>query len=130
VEGWGSGYGYPEAAAYVRAAVQPPEIIYALDGHSAAQLQTYLPRHWQPRVQPLFYGPDGHELPDAAQRRANLLAHLPAWIIVPEPLFDRSLTAAIADPQGLQLHRLAAFDKPGRRTQLALYSVARPDAPD
>jgi hypothetical protein len=130
VEGWGSGYGYPEAAAYLRAAARPPEIIYALDGHSAAQLQTYLPRDWRPRVQPLFYGADGQELPEAAQRRANLLAHLPAWIIAPEALFDRSLLAAIGDPQGLQVQRLAAFDKPGRRTQVSLYSVARLDGPD
>jgi hypothetical protein len=44
IEGGGSGYGYPEAASFILASPEAPAAIYALDGHSAYQLQSSIQR--------------------------------------------------------------------------------------
>jgi hypothetical protein len=123
--GWGSGYGYPEAAQFVLAAPDAPPMIYALDGHSAYQLRNYLPARWGGRVSPIFYGPDGKVLLSEADRMKNLLLHTPAWIIIPAPLLQRYLDSTFgrANLQRLQLRQVAGFDKPGGRAQLAIYAV-------
>jgi hypothetical protein len=124
-EGWGSGYGYPEAARFVLAAAVAPAVIYSLDGHGAYQLCNYLPAEWHSRVSPIFYGSDGKELPGEAAKTRNLLGHTPAWIVVPEPLLQHYLDSAFGATQAvrLPLRRIAQFDKPGSRGKLAIYDV-------
>ena len=56
VEGWTSGYGYPQAAQFLLQAPVAPAMVYSLDGHSAYQLLTYLPADWRGRVKPVIYG--------------------------------------------------------------------------
>jgi hypothetical protein len=124
-EGWGSGYGYPEAARFLQSAPQVPSMTYSLDGHSAYQLRTYLPAQWRERVQPIFYADDGHTLSSATDRRANLLGHAPAWIIVAEPLLESYVGSSLGEESAAQLSMrlVARFAKPGGRAQLALYEV-------
>jgi len=124
-EGWSSGYGYPEAARLLLSAPRVPAMIYSLDGHSAYQLRTYLPPQWRARVQPIFYADDGRTLPGSAARRANLLSHTPAWIIVPEPLLQTYLTSSLGEQSAdeIALRQVARFAKPGARAQLAIYEV-------
>ena len=93
-EGWGSGYGYPEAARFVLAARDAPQIVYSLDGHSAYQLRNYLPAQWSSRVRPIFYGPDGKALGSETARLENLLSRTPAWIIIPEQLLQSYLDSS------------------------------------
>jgi hypothetical protein len=127
-QGWGSGYGYPEAAKFIRAAPQAPAMIYALDGHSAYQLRNYLPAQWRNRVEPVFYGQDGAELRSQAARLQNLLSRTPAWIIIPELLLQRYLESSFGEPDAgrLGLVEIARFDRPGAGTPLALYQVMPP----
>jgi 4-amino-4-deoxy-L-arabinose transferase-like glycosyltransferase len=132
-EGWGSGYGYPEAAQFVLAAADPPAMIYSLEGHSAYQLRTYLPAEWRDRVSPIFYAHDGQELRSEAAKVRNLLSRTPVWIIIPEPLLHYYLDSTFGAASGAQLglRRIAEFNKPGSRGQLAVYEVpARPIAPE
>ena len=126
-EGPGSGYGYPEAATLIAAAAETPTSIYSLDGHSAYQLGSYLPRAWHARVTPIFYGADGELLRTQDERWQMLLHHTPTWLIIPEPLVGRYLLANFGATNAAQLttRELAVFDKPGLRTRLAIYEVAR-----
>jgi hypothetical protein len=134
IEGPGSGYGYQQAAEFVRTAPGAPLMLYSLDGHSAYQLRTYLPMDWNHRVEPIFYGQDGKLLSSEAARLENLLGVPgPVWIIVAEPLLQRYLESTLGRNglEQIRLRRLAAFDKPGSprsltpRAQLALYEVTR-----
>jgi 4-amino-4-deoxy-L-arabinose transferase-like glycosyltransferase len=126
-EGWGSGYGYPEAARFVLAARNAPQMIYSLDGHSAYQLRNYLPAQWSSRVRPIFYGPDGEVLRSEAARLENLLSSTPAWIIIPEQLLQGYLDSSFGRTNSarINLRRIATFDKPGSRARLAIYDVTR-----
>jgi len=124
-EGWGSGFGYPQAAQFLLAAQRPPAKIFALDGHSAYQLDNYLPAQWHDRVGTITYGPDGQTLGTESARLENLLSRTPVWIISAEPLLERYLQWSFG-PQGaarLVLHPVAEFDKPGAGNRLGLYEV-------
>jgi hypothetical protein len=127
LEGWPSGYGYPEAAQFIRRALHAPSKIYSLDGHSAYQLMSYLPAQWTSRVGPIFYGDDGLALPSNEARLANLLEHTPAWIIVSDQLLPRYLALDFGrlDQEPIILRPIARFDKPGSRSRLAIYEVTR-----
>jgi len=127
-EGVGSGYGYPAAAQFLMNVPRAPRMIYALDGHSAYQLRTYLPAAWNERVQPVFYGDDGKELRDAEARLTNVLSHEPAWIVVSEQLLQRYFESDFGDKSvdRITVRKVASFEKPGARTQLGLYEVTRP----
>jgi hypothetical protein len=124
-EGWSSGYGYPEAAKFVLAATDPPRMIYSLDGHSAYQLRAYLPPQWSTRVSPIFYAADGRTLSSDPERLANLLSGGRAWIIVSRQLLDSYLESSFGrgNLDAFGLRQIALFDKPGARSQLALYEV-------
>jgi 4-amino-4-deoxy-L-arabinose transferase-like glycosyltransferase len=127
IEGWGSGYGYPEAAQFVLEAANAPAMIYSLDGHSAYQLLTYLPAPWMSRVKPIFYGEDGKVLPSEDARLESLLSRGPAWIIVTEGLLQGYLdsTFGSANLDQIKLRQIAIFDKPGSHARLAIYEAAR-----
>jgi hypothetical protein len=124
-EGWSSGYGYKEAAKFLQVAPDAPQMVYSLDGHSAYQLLTYLPADWRSRVRPVFYGHNGHVLTGEDARVENLLEQVPVWIIVPEPLLASYLDSSFGRmyPEEFELHQIAAFDKPGLHSRLALYEV-------
>jgi len=128
IEGWGSGYGYPQAAKFMLRASDPPEVIYSLDGHSAEQLLTYLPAAWRGHVRQIVYADDGHELLSGEARLQNLLDHAPAWIIIAEPLLDRYLDASFGrrNLDRVKLRPIAMFEKPGARMRLAIYQATRP----
>lgn len=128
LEGTGSGYGYPEAARFILAAPAAPAIVYSLDGHSAYQLRNYLPPAWNTRVTPIYYATDGKELRSEAERFANLSTRTPAWLIIPQQLLPRYLISIFGEKNAdrVELRQIALFDKPGRRTQLALYEVTQP----
>jgi 4-amino-4-deoxy-L-arabinose transferase-like glycosyltransferase len=128
LEGTGSGYGYPEAARFILAASAAPSVVYALDGHSAYQLRNYLPPAWNARVTPIYYAPDGKELFSEEARFENLSARGPAWLIIPQQLLSRLLVSSFgeANTTRVGLRQLALFNKPGQRTQLALYEITRP----
>ena len=125
--GWGSGYGYPEAANFIRATAPAPSMIYALDGHSAYQLRNYLPAPWRSRVESVFYGPDGRELRSQQEKLRNVRDHAPAWIIIAEPLLQRYLTSSFGetDSARVDVREIARFDKPASVTKLALYQVVQ-----
>jgi hypothetical protein len=126
-EGWGSGYGYPEAAHFLVAARAAPAILFSLDGHSAYQLLTYLPAEWSNRVRIATYGDDGRVLRTERQRLDNLLEHAPAAILISPQLLDGYLTSSFGPEalEHLQLRQIASFDKPGHHAQLALYEATR-----
>jgi hypothetical protein len=126
-EGWGSGYGYPEAAKFVLAAPDVPWTIYSLDGHSAYQLRNYLPIEWNRRVKPIFYGQDGRLLHSQPARLQNLLNRARAWIISPEPLLQDYLNSSFGrmNPGQINLRPVARFAKPGVRGPLAIYEVTQ-----
>jgi hypothetical protein len=110
-------------------------MIYSLDGHSAYQLRNYLPPEWSKRVAPIFFGVDGKVLRSAEERLENLLSRTPAWLIIPEQLLRGYLVSSFGDQNvdQIELCELAAFDKPGLRTRLAIYEVTRrhhPAIPD
>ena len=123
----GSGFGYPEAAKFVLESPHVPRMIYALDGYSAYQLLTYLPANWQDRVKPIYYGDDGEVLRSDGERLRNLLSRAPVWIIAPEQLLPGDLASSFGrlDVDQFHLRQIAEFDKPGSRTRLGLYEVAR-----
>jgi 4-amino-4-deoxy-L-arabinose transferase-like glycosyltransferase len=126
-EGPGSGYGYPEAAKFVLEARDAPLIIYSLDGHSAYQLRNYLPPEWGSRIRPIIYGDDGRALRSEKSRLANLLSRTRVWIIISPQLLHRYLDSSFGqrNAEQINLRQIAAFDKPGLITQLAIYDVAR-----
>jgi hypothetical protein len=126
-EGPGSGYGYPEAAAFILAAPAGPAAIYSLDGHSPYQLLTYLPREWRRRVGPIFYGSDGKPLGTGQERLNNLLQSYPVWIVISQQLLQRYLVTTFGQDNvsQLKLRQIALFDKPGMWGQLAIYEVIR-----
>jgi hypothetical protein len=126
-EGPGSGYGYPEAAKFILQASAAPSMIYSLDGHGAYQLRNYLPPEWGSRIRPISYGADGRVLRGEEARWENLLGRSPVWIIVPVQLLQRYLDASFGHTNAdqIELRQVAAFDKPGLRTQLAIYQVTR-----
>lgn len=123
----GSGFGYPQAAKFVRESPATPQMIYSLDGYSAYQLLTYLPANWHARVKPVSYGGDGGLLRSDAARLGNLLSRTPVWIIVPEQLLQDDLESSFGrlQPGQINLHQVAAFDKPGLRSRLAIYELVR-----
>jgi hypothetical protein len=102
-------------------------MIYSLDGYSAYQLLTYLPANWHARVKPVSYGGDGGLLRSDAARLGNLLSRTPVWIIVPEQLLQGDLESSFGrlQPGQINLHQVAAFDKPGLRSRLAIYELVR-----
>ena len=126
-EGWGSGYGYPEAAKFILEASDAPLMIYSLDGHSAYQLRNYLPAEWSGRVGPILYGQDGKVLRSEAARLDKLLSRTRVWIIVSaellQPYLDSSFGRTNSDQ--INLRQIAEFDRPGSRTRLAIYEVTR-----
>jgi 4-amino-4-deoxy-L-arabinose transferase-like glycosyltransferase len=124
-EGWGSGYGYPEAARFLLTTPDTPRMIYALDGHSAYQLRTYLPPAWTDRVRPVFYGEHGETLRTEESRLANLRSHTPAWIIVSPQLLPQYLRANFGGQavDRIALRQVAEFAKPGSRARLAIYEA-------
>ena len=123
--GSGSGYGYPEAAQFLLRTPEAPRMIYALDGHSAYQLRSYLPATWRRRVQPVYYDDDGRELRSEEARLANLVAHAPAWIIVSEQLLQRYMEADFGSTgiDRVTLRKVNSFAKPDNRAQVALYEA-------
>jgi len=125
-EGVGSGYGYREAASFILTAPDTPARIYSLDGHSAYQLRSYLPPGWVRRVTPVFYADDGTGLRTEESRFANLLAHVPAWLIVPEPLLHRYLIYSFgeANVARIAVRQIRAFEKPSRLTRVSIYEIA------
>lgn len=127
-EGWASGYGYPEAAQFLLQSPDAPRMVYSLDGHTAYQLRTYLPKEWSHRVQSVSYGDDGRFLRSEEERLANLLDHAPAWIVVSEQLLPFYLQADFGRgsvaPE--KLRKIASFEKPGAHGQLAVYEVTHP----
>jgi hypothetical protein len=124
-EGWGSGYGYPEAAKFLVTAAHAPPDIFALDGHSAYQLRSYLPAQWGARIRPIFYGPDGKMLGSESARLANLLGSTPAWIVISPQLLQVYLDSSFGPGNLAQfsLRQIASFDKPAARSQLAIYEA-------
>ena len=131
LEGPGSGYGYPQAAAFILAAPDAPPAIYSLDGHSAYQLLTYLPTGWRQRVSPIFYGGDGKALRTERERLENLLTHTPAWIVISRQLLPRYLATSFGEGNAsqLSLRQIALFAKPGSTAQLAIYEVTGSQRP-
>ena len=127
VEGWTSGYGYPQAAQFLLTRSDAPAVIYSLDGHSAYQLLTYLPADWRGRVTPVIYGSDGRELRSQDARFENLLSRTPAWIISPEPLLAQFMESRFGrlNADKVDLQAVAVFDKPGLRTRLGLYEITQ-----
>jgi hypothetical protein len=126
-EGPGSGYGYPEAARFILAAPDAPPIVYSLDGHSAYQLRNYLPSEWNRRITPVFFAKNGRVLTSEDERLANVLSHTPAWLVISEQLLQRYLISSFGakNADQLRLRQLAVFEKPGLRTQLAVYEITR-----
>jgi hypothetical protein len=126
-EGWGSGYGYPEAAKFILGSPDAPRMIYSLDGHSAYQLRNYLPPQWRNRVRPIFYGQDGKALRSEEARLENLPSGVPVWVIVSKQLLEGYLKADFGriDPGTINLRQIAVFDKPRSRAQLAIYEITR-----
>jgi hypothetical protein len=122
-ESWSSGYGYPEAARFIRDSAAAPQVIFALDGHSSYQLRSYLPARWGTRVRPIFDGPDGRLLASENERLDNLLSHEPAWIVISVQLLDDYLKSVFGPQNAAQidLRKVATFDKPGSRVQLGIY---------
>ena len=128
-EGWGSGYGYPQAARFLEKSADAPAMLYALDGHSAYQLRTYLPASWSSRVTTVAYGSDGGVLRTEKARIDRLFSQSPVWLVVSPQLLPQYLSASFGANAGeLRLRELASFDKPGARAQLAIYDVARRQA--
>jgi hypothetical protein len=126
-EGWGSGYGYPEAAKFLLGAPDAPPLIYSLDGHSAYQLRNYLPAQWSNRIKPIFYGQDGLVLRSETARLENLIGRTPAWVIIAPQLLEEYLNANFGriDRNIIEIRQIAKFDKPGSRSQLAIYEITR-----
>jgi Dolichyl-phosphate-mannose-protein mannosyltransferase len=123
----GSGFGFPEAARFVAESPAAPHLVYTLDGHSGYQLLTYLPANWRSRIRSIFYGGNGEVLPNPEARLDGLLSHTPTWLVVPEELLSRDLAESFGAlyTTRIYLHEIASFDKPGHRTRLGLYEVAR-----
>jgi hypothetical protein len=126
-EGPGSGFGYPEAAQFVRGSRAAPWRIYSLDSHSAYQLLTYLPAAWRGRVEPINYGPGGKVALNNAERLENLFGGTPVWLIVREQLLRGGLESSFgsSNPPQLRLRQLAEFNEPGRQARLAIYEATR-----
>jgi hypothetical protein len=122
-EGWGSGYGYPEAAAYLQNSSTVPPSVFALDGHSAYQLRSYLPRGWSDRIKTVSYGPAQEVLTGNRERLENFRRDGRVWILIPEPLLNRYLESSFGDAYHPDLRLVAAFDKPGARVRLALFEA-------
>jgi len=125
VEGWGSGYGYPEAAEYLMRAAAARRV-YALDGHSAYQLRAYLPADWGERVATIFYGRDGRPLTSAEARVDELRRDAPVWILIAPQLLHQYLDSSFGTGNAARIRvtQVAVFDKPGTRAQLAIYDAA------
>jgi hypothetical protein len=100
-------------------------MIYALDGHSAYQLRTYLPIEWARRITPVFYDSTGRSLASDQARLDNVLGHAPAWIIISQQLLQGYLdsTFGLSSQTQFNVSRVAIFDKPGSRARLALYEI-------
>jgi len=127
IEGWGSGYGYPDAARFLRDAPNVPHTIFTFDAHSPAQLRTYLPPQWPTRVVYAMYGEDGRLLKSPTQRLENLLDHTPAWVVIAPQVLSENLDAMFgaAGRDRLRLRQVAQFAKPGSRAHVAIYEATR-----
>jgi 4-amino-4-deoxy-L-arabinose transferase-like glycosyltransferase len=123
----GSGFGFAAAARFVLESPAAPRMIYSLDGYSAQQLLSYLPANWRGRVKPIYYGDHGEPLRSDEARLENLFKRTPVWLIVPEQLLPDDLAANFGrpNPEQIKLRQMAAFDKPGLHTRLAIYEVVR-----
>ena len=127
IEGWSSGYGYPEAAGFLLSASDVPSLIYSLDGHSAAQLLTYLPAEWSTRVRAIR---DTQVISTSREQRAcadTLLNVRSSWVIAPAQLVRQNLLSVLGPscPEPLELRTIAQFDKPGLRTQIGIYEIVQ-----
>jgi hypothetical protein len=123
-EGWGSGYGYSDAAQFILAASNAPPTIFSLDGHGAYQLKTFLPREWKDRVRPAFYATDGDVLRTPEQQLNNVIDASPTWALVSEELLGSYLDSTFGSSRALlQLRLIRRFERPGTRSKLALYEV-------
>jgi len=127
IEGWSSGYGYPEAAAFLLQSRAASATTYALDGHSAYQLLAYLPADWKQRVRTINYASGGISLRTEAGRLDNLLSSTPAWIVVSQQLLQPYLESSFgrANLDRIDVRRIAEFKKPGSRAQLDVYEVTQ-----
>jgi hypothetical protein len=76
-------------------------------------------------VSPIFYATNGKQLRSEAERFANLSTRTPAWLIIPQQLLPRYLISSFGEGNAdrVGLRQIALFDKPGGRTQLALYEI-------
>jgi 4-amino-4-deoxy-L-arabinose transferase-like glycosyltransferase len=131
ITGWPSGYGFPEAAQFLMSAPDVPPMIYALDGHSAFRLRSCLPPGWVDRVRPIDFALDGRWLSTEQERLDFLVGQTPTWIIVSEQLLDIYLESDFGEPNpsAISLRRIALFNKPESRVQLAIYEVTRARVP-
>jgi 4-amino-4-deoxy-L-arabinose transferase-like glycosyltransferase len=126
IEGWGSGYGYPEAARFLLNASDAPGAIYSLDGHSADQLLTYLPAGWTARVRAIRDTPIRSGLPQQDTCADAVLRIRPAWIIAPAQLVRAQLSSVLGPAcSPVELRTIAQFDKPGLRTQVGIYEIVQ-----
>jgi 4-amino-4-deoxy-L-arabinose transferase-like glycosyltransferase len=127
IGGWTSGFGYPQAAQFLLQSAGAPSMIYSLDGHSAYQLRTYLPEQWANRVKPIFYGQDGTALRSEDARMKNLFSQTPVWVIVPQQLLHGYMDSSFGRINAARIHlrEIAAFDKPGSHSRLAIYEATR-----
>jgi hypothetical protein len=132
VEGPSSGYGFPEAAAFLVAAHDAPARIYSLDGHSSYQLRSYLPPSWTARVEPIFYGSTGKRLLTSEGRLAHLVANAPAWVVISDQVLSHYLESTFG-PEGarrIEVRPVALFDKPGGHARLGIYAMTPRDGGD
>ena len=113
-----------EAAAFLLGTGAATPNVFALDGHSAYQLRSYLPRAWFHRINSIDYGADG---------RSRCAVPTSAWPICcrssphgssfPSRCCSRYLQSNFGTTNALDLRLIAAFDKPGARTRLAIYEA-------
>ena len=126
-EGWTSGYGYPEAARFLLRTPDAPAMVYSLDGHSAYQLLTYLPKDWRTASSPWSMAQTAASCEARMHAWKNLFSRTPAWIIAPERLLADYLESSFGqlNVEQIDLRQIAIFDKPGMRTRLGLYEIVR-----
>jgi 4-amino-4-deoxy-L-arabinose transferase-like glycosyltransferase len=127
IEGWGSGYGYPQAARFVLSASDAPSLIYSLDGHSADQLLTYLPTEWTLRVRAIRDAPVVGAAHAENTCADDILRVRSAWIIAPAQLVQPYLLSLLGPScsELIDLRTIAQFDKPGLRMQVGIYEIVQ-----
>ena len=115
IDGWTSGYGYPELARYLQTAPHPPANLYFFDICPARQLRAQLPKEWVERVQQLHIV-DGKYL-NVEEKQTYLLTKAPTWLVAPQALENQDSFVAN------HLRRLIGFTRPYSQTQVTLYEV-------